>query len=143
MPTNTDFQEERIQQLEQDSKEVTATVREQSVQLKYLAEKIAENGKNVTDKLDAISDRIDGQMESQGIKIDEMSKKIDGVSCRVKKLEEVEGSRKKTHATIKKVIMAALLAAAGVLGTKAAEKFILPQAIADVGVVAQPTTGSK
>ena len=142
MPAN-DFQEERIQQLEQDSKEITATVREYCVKLEHLSEKIQESGKNVADKLDSISARIDAQMEVQGGKIDKISESVIGIQDRVKHLETTEKSRAKTRATFKKIIMAAILAAAGVVGSKAVEKFVIPPAVADVGTVAKPTIGGK
>jgi ABC-type hemin transport system substrate-binding protein len=111
--------EERVRDLEKDSKSVATQLAENNLKIVHLSEKVTD----MTEQLGQRLDRIGKHFESQ-------NEKSEKLADEVQHLKKVEQNRARSKATLKKVIMAAVLAAAGVLGTKAAERYLVSSAVA-------------
>lgn len=114
-------QEDRLRDLEKESKHVVAELTENRVQLQHLSGKLSDMSSMVSEKLDNTLSVMERHIEAQSLKFDKLSEVVETAKTDILHLKKVENARAKRINTIKKIVLAAILAAAGVIGTKAAE----------------------
>lgn len=119
-----DHHEERIQRLEESSKEIAVKISAQSEQVKVLSQKIDDVGRQLTDKMDETIGHIAKHLEITSEKVDKSCESTAVVTLRVKELEEADQKRKARWSSIGKWVWAAVAGLAGIIATKVIEMLL-------------------
>lgn len=115
------YHEERIQKLEDSSKEISVRLEASTIQGEYLSAQIKDLSSLVSKKLDETVVHLGSHLESTNEKLEKATDAIVVVSERVADLEKEKVTRKRHWERVRKVIFAAIAAIAGILATKAVD----------------------
>lgn len=113
-----DGHENRIQKVEEKVSEVAASIAGLDAKQDALSEKLDSNQTAVIEKFDQGIKWLNGRTDDILAECKDQTSKIDGFHARIAPLETLHKQSEERRALTRKIMISAILAASGVLGTK-------------------------